>query len=256
VPNASLFCEEIEKNGFATCEAVVSAAEVEELRAAINQIKERARVRKKIGVFAVRNLLEESPEVRKLACSPVMRRLIESVLGTECQAVRGILFDKVPDANWKVPWHQDVTIAVQRRIESEGFGPWSMKGDVLHVQPPAAVLEKMLSVRLHLDPCGEANGALRVIPGSHRWGRIAEEQIPSIRATTSEHACVMGIGDVLLMRPLLLHASSASRVPDHRRVVHLDFAAAQLPPGMGWFSEPRVREFPTNGSSGALTTHT
>jgi ectoine hydroxylase-related dioxygenase (phytanoyl-CoA dioxygenase family) len=99
------------------------------------------------------------------------------------------------------------------------------------------VLEEMLSLRLHLDPCGEGNGALRVIPGSHRCGRIAEEQIPSIREASSEHICVLGVGDVLLMRPLLLHASSASRVPDHRRVVHLDFAAVQLPPGMGWFAE-------------------
>lgn len=236
--NASIFSEEVEKHGFATCEAVVSAAEVEELRAAINRLNEQAGVRKKLGVFAVRNLLEESPEVRELACSPAIRRLIEPVLGAESYAVRGILFDKVQDANWKVPWHQDVTIAVQNRIETDGFGPWSMKADVLHVQPPAAVLEKMLSVRIHLDPCGEANGALRVIPGSHRLGRIAEEQIPSIRATTSEHTCVMGIGDVLLMRPLLLHASSASRVPDHRRVVHLDFAAVPLPTGMGCSGKP------------------
>jgi ectoine hydroxylase-related dioxygenase (phytanoyl-CoA dioxygenase family) len=100
------------------------------------------------------------------------------------------------------------------------------------------VLEEMLSLRLHLDPCGEGNGALRVIPGSHRCGRITEEQIPSIRQASSEQICVLGVGDVLLMRPLLLHASSASRVPDHRRVVHLDFAAVQLPPGMGWFAEP------------------
>ncbi len=140
---------------------------------------------------------------------------------------------KVPDANWKVPWHQDVTIAVQNRIEADGFGPWSIKADVLHVQPPAAVLEQMLCLRLHLDTCGEGNGALRVIPGSHRWGRIAEEKIPPIREASPEHVCVLGIGDVFLMRPLLLHASSASRLPDHRRAIHLDFAAVQLPPGYG-----------------------
>ena len=234
---ASLIRDEVEKNGFATCEAVVSAAEAEELLAAIKRVNERPGVRKRIDVFAVRNLLEESPEIRELARSPAIRHLIEPVLGAECYPVRGILFDKVPDANWKVPWHQDVTIAVQNRIEAYGFGPWSVKDDVLHVQPPAAVLEKMLSLRLHLDPCGEGNGALRGIPGSHRWGRIAEEKIPSVREASSEHVCVLETGDVLLMRPLLLHASAASRAPDHRRVVHLDFAAVQLPAGMGWFSE-------------------
>ena len=110
-----------------------------------------------------------------------------------------------------------------------------MKADVLHVQPPAEVLEHMVSVRLHLDNCGEENGALRVIPGSHLHGRIPEADIPAMRETP-EVVCAVGIGGALLMRPLLLHASSPSRVPGHRRVVHLDFASVQLPNGMRWFS--------------------
>jgi hypothetical protein len=237
VSDASSIRDEVEKKGFAKCRAVVAATEVAELLRAIGRINEQAGLRMTRGVFAVRNLLEECLEIRDLAYSPAIRRLIEPVLGAECYPVRGILFDKVPDANWKVPWHQDVTIAVQNRIEADGFGPWSMKADILHVQAPAAVLGGMLSLRLHLDPCGEENGALRVIPGSHRWGRIAEQQISSIREASLEHVCDLGTGDVLLMRPLLLHASSASRVPAHRRVVHLDFAAVQLPAGMGWSSE-------------------
>ena len=111
-----------------------------------------------------------------------------------------------------------------------------MKADVLHVQPPAEVLEHMVSVRLHLDNCGEENGALRVIPGSHLHGRVPEGDIPTMRETP-ELVCAVGIGGALLMRPLLLHASSPSRVPGHRRVVHLDFASVQLPNGIRWFSE-------------------
>jgi ectoine hydroxylase-related dioxygenase (phytanoyl-CoA dioxygenase family) len=175
--------------------------------------------------------------VRELADSPAIRDLITLILGRSFRPVRGILFDKIPNANWKVPWHQDLTIAVQERMESEGFGPWSMKADVLHVQPPAAVLENMISVRLHLDNCDAENGALRVIPGSHLLGRIAEARIEGIRKNTEDQVCVVGAGGALLMRPLLLHASSQARVPGHRRVIHLDFASAQLPLGMKWFSE-------------------
>jgi hypothetical protein len=226
----------VEKNGFAVFRAVVSPTEIAELLAAISRMKGHRGLRKKTGVFAVRNLLEECPEIRKLACSQAIRSLIEPVLGTEFLPVRGILFDKIPDANWKVPWHQDVTIAVRNKIEANGFWPWSVKAGVLHVQPPVQILGEMVSLRLHLDPCGEENGALRVIPGTHRRGRIAEELIPAIRDVSVEHVCAVGTGDVLLMRPLLLHASSASRVPNHRRVVHLDFSASQIPKGMGWFS--------------------
>ena len=229
--------EEVEKRGFATCSDVLSPIEVQDLLIALEHIEGTLSVRKRGGIFAIRNLLDVSPEVGELAHSTAVRELVEPVLGPDCFPVRGILFDKIPDANWKVPWHQDVTIAVQDKVEVEGFGPWSMKSDVLHVQPPAYVLERMLSVRLHLDTCGEANGALRVIPGSHRQGRIPEEQIPTIRQTSYEHVCALEVGGALLMRPLLLHASSPSLVPEHRRVVHLDFAAVQLPNGMKWFRE-------------------
>ena len=231
----------VKTDGFAIVEGVLSPTVVEHLLSSLEHIGDTASVRKRGGIFAVRNLLDVSPEVRELAHSEAVRALVEAVLGDRFFPVRGILFDKIPDANWKVPWHQDVTIAVQERVEAEGFGSWSMKADVLHVQPSAEVLEHMVSVRLHLDNCGEENGALRVIPGSHLHGRIPEDEIPAIREQTPELVCAVGIGGALLMRPLLLHASSPSRAPGHRRVVHLNFASVQLPNGMRWFSEDATR---------------
>ena len=227
---------DVQTDGYAIVEGVLSPMTVEHLLTSLQQIADTGSVRKRGGVFAVRNLLDVSLEVRELAHSEVIRALVEPILGKRFFPVRGILFDKIPDANWKVPWHQDVTIAVQERVEAEGFGPWSMKADVLHVQPPAEVLEHIVSVRLHFDHCGEENGALRVIPGSHLYGRIPEEDIPAMREK-AEVVCAVSAGGALLMRPLLLHASSPSRVPGHRRVVHLDFASIQLPNGMRWFSE-------------------
>ena len=231
------FRDEVEAHGFAICEDVISLQDVDRLLGAIERIDQVGSARKRGGVFAVRNLLDMSAEVRELAASAVLRKLVQIILGPDFIPVRGILFDKIPDANWKVPWHQDVTISVRERVEAEGFGPWSIKADVLHVQPPASVLERMISIRIHLDPCGESNGALRVIPGSHRHGRIPETEIEEVRYGTPEKICAVRAGGVLLMRPLLLHASSPSVVPDHRRVIHIDYAAVGLPNGMQWYSE-------------------
>jgi ectoine hydroxylase-related dioxygenase (phytanoyl-CoA dioxygenase family) len=228
---------EIEKNGFAIREAVLSIGEVERLKADIDGIDQAESVRKRGGIFAIRNLLDASAEVRQLAGGASIQNLVEPVLGPDSIPVRAILFDKIPAANWKVPWHQDVTIAVQEKVEADGFGPWSIKADVLHVQPPAFVLERMISVRIHLDPCGETNGALKVIPSSHLEGRIPEDRIEAIRARIPARVCAVETGDALLMRPLLLHASSSSQVASHRRVVHIDFAAVELPNGMKWLSE-------------------
>ncbi len=226
----------IEADGFSIIENVLSEQSINRLLAALGRINQTDSIRSRGGVFAVRNLLDLSREVRELAESEAIRSMVEPVLGTNSFPVRGILFDKIPHANWTVPWHQDLTIAVRSRVEAEGFGPWSVKADVLHVQPPAWVLENMLAVRMHLDPCGPGNGPLRIICGSHRHGRIAEASIAGLRENSVETVCEVGAGGVLLMRPLLLHASSPSRVPAHRRVIHLDFASTPLPDGMQWLT--------------------
>ena len=139
---------EIETDGFAIREAVLSYESVQRLLSSLEQINEEGSIRKRGGIFAVRNLLDISTDVQELANSALVRDLIEPVLGPDYFPVRGILFDKIPDANWKVPWHQDVTIAVQSRVELDGFGPWSMKADVLHVQPPAFSQRSLRAARL------------------------------------------------------------------------------------------------------------
>lgn len=232
---------ELNANGFAIVEGVLSEDETLRVAAAIERLADvDSKLQRRGELFAVRNLLDVVPEVAKLATSDKLRALLEPILGKQLTPVRGILFDKVPEANWKVPWHQDVTIAVQEKLEVEGFWPWTTKAGVIHVQPPASVLEHMLSVRLHLDPCPATNGALRVIPASHLRGPIPEGEVPAIRAAIPEHVCEVGLGGALLMRPLLLHASSASQNAAHRRVIHLDFASVQLPGGMRWFSESKA----------------
>jgi ectoine hydroxylase-related dioxygenase (phytanoyl-CoA dioxygenase family) len=225
----------IQDDGFAIIDEVLDEGTLAKLEVALRLVGESdSSLRRRETVFAVRNLLALVPEVAELAESQAIRQLVEPALGDNFLPVRGILFDKVRGANWRVPWHQDVTIAVQSRVESDGYGPWSTKAGVLHVQPPARVLENMVSLRLHLDPCGERNGALRVIPGSHRSGRITADAIPEFRDRFGEHVCALERGGALIMRPLLLHASSPSQNPGHRRVIHLDFASARLPNGMQW----------------------
>lgn len=110
---------------------------------------------------------------------------------------------------------------------------------MVHVQPPARVLERMLTVRLHLDDCDETNGPLLVLPGSHRGGRLAASEIQRQRTLTPSVACPVPGGGALLMRPLLLHASSASQSPRHRRVIHLEYAAEPLPAGLQWHQNGR-----------------
>ena len=172
----------------------------------------------------IRGLLRSSDVITHWAHSEAVLKLLPENL----RPVRGILFDKVPGANWKVAWHQDMTITVVARHDVAGYGPWSLKEDAWHVQPPMEVMEAMTTLRLHLDDTPAENGALRVIPASHLVGRLSAKDIARCREAVSEHVCEARAGDILLMKPLLLHASAPSTRPGHRRVVHIEYARTSL----------------------------
>lgn len=224
----------VEREGFAVVPGVIEEGEISRANSMLERAANSAGVLRRGGVYAIRNLLETVPGLCELIDATRVRPLAAQVLGASCFVARSILFDKTPEANWKVAWHQDLSIAVRERRDAEGFGAWSEKAGVVHVQPPAEILERMLAVRLHLDASDDENAPLRVIPGSHLRGRLSAEAIARVRANSTIVSCLVPRGGALLMRPLLLHASSAARAPSHRRVVHLEFAAGELPAGLEW----------------------
>lgn len=215
--------QEIAQSGFAMIRGVMSDAEQQALLAALGEVAGAGR----------RGLLGQSA-VAALARSEGWLSLIRPHLPAEPRPVRAIYFDKSAEANWGVPWYQDLTIALQAQAEAPGFGPWSVKEGIAHVQPPVESLEQMLTIRLHLDDADETNGALRVLPGSHRFGRLTGERIQELRGQGAGFLCEAAAGDALLMRPLLLHASSRSTAPRHRRVLHIEYAGFPLPEQLQW----------------------
>ena len=186
-----------------------------------------------VEVAGRRNMLSV-PVVEALATSEKLLDLVRPHTGGEPRPVRASWFNKSVETNWLVAWHQDLAIAVRERVDVPGFGAWSVKEGVPHVQPPAEVLQRMLSVRIHLDDADGENGALRVIAGTHRLGRLSAEQIAALRAEREETLCVAAAGNALLMRPLLLHASGRSTRDRPRRVLHLEYAGRDLPGGLTW----------------------
>jgi hypothetical protein len=158
--------------------------------------------------------------VRALATSPAIRALVEPVLGPDGFAYRATLFDKTPTANWLVAWHQDLVVPAAERRDVPGYGPWSQKGDVWFVQPPVEVLRELLAVRIDLDGSDAANGALRVLPGTHRLGVMPPARCAKSVATIPSVICAVPVSGALLMRPLLVHPSSRAATTTHRRIVH------------------------------------
>lgn len=214
----------LEKDGFKWHRGVFTESQVETLR------REAELVADATGSACVRHLRKRSRIFHDMSVSePIL-----SLFSTGLRPVRSILFDKTPGENWPVAWHQDLTIAVDVRQDLPGYGPWSCKEGVPHVQPPIPLLQRMVTLRVHLDPTPESNGALRVVPGSHRHGRLSSEEVAAYHKE-NVLVCECAPGDVLLMSPLLLHSSQRSAEPVRRRVIHIEYAReADLDPRLQW----------------------
>ncbi|HEU6448735.1 MAG TPA: phytanoyl-CoA dioxygenase family protein [Verrucomicrobiae bacterium] len=225
---------EFAKNGFQIFHSVFSWKQCDSLSLELSKqfLNQQKSTKSKIG--GVRNLLKNS-SVEAIATSSQLISVLEKITGEKLFPVRAIFFDKTVESNWMVPWHQDLAIAVAEKIETPDFAGWSIKDEVLHVHPPQQILEKMVTVRLHLDNCDVQNGALKVISGSHQNGKLNANQIADLTRTKDVVICEVPKGGMVLMRPLLLHSSSPSENPSHRRVLHIEYAADELPNGLKWF---------------------
>ena len=170
---------------------------------------------------------------------PALEEVLEDLAGMiapilpGARAVRAVWFDKTRQANWLVPWHQDRTVAVRERCDVPGYGPWSVKQGVCHVEPPFALLAAMLTVRLHIDDCPAGNAPLEVAIGSH-CGRVAADSAAGLAEQFPRHLCLASAGDLWLYRTLILHRSARAVTPGRRRVLQVDYCAEDLPEGLQW----------------------
>lgn len=222
---------ELNAKGFVIVPHVLDTRQVSDCREDITSLLDESRP------AGVRGLVGKSQAVSALAQSQQIRSLAGVGLGGDVRLVRSIFFNKDADANWQVAWHQDLAIAVREKSEVEGYSNWSIKDGAQHVQPPVAILERMLTIRLHLDDADESNGALWVSPASHRLGRIPAAQAADAAERLGKQLCEVRAGDALLLRPLTLHASRKGASEKPRRVIHLEFADIDLPMPLRWCEE-------------------
>lgn len=101
---------------------------------------------------------------------------------------RAILFDKRADQNWCLGWHQDHTIAVKQRVEVDGFGPWSVKSGMVHVEPPFGLLASVVTLRVQVDPVPVTNAPLLVASGSHKHGSNSHARNSRCRPSMRRHS--------------------------------------------------------------------
>ncbi|HOY13079.1 MAG TPA: phytanoyl-CoA dioxygenase family protein [Saprospiraceae bacterium] len=217
---------ELNKSGFEIIENVFSNEEVNE----IIELLEPQEINKEFGI---REFLTSRPQLSEKVFSKRLLAIVQKISPGCQKAIKSIYFDKPPNANWVVNWHQDLTINLKNRLEFENFKNWRENSQRIVVQPPIEILENIFTIRIHLDDCSKENGALRVIENSHKKG-VIEIKEWMLNKNGIERICEVKRGGILIMKPLLLHSSKRTENQNNRRVIHIEFTDKELPSGLFW----------------------
>jgi hypothetical protein len=224
---------ELETNGFSFINNIYSEIE-------INQILNCLEIAKLDGdsvvntqdIFSIRQLLIIIPGLEPLLFNSKFKYLVNELFKSNCFLTKGIYFNKPKESNWFVGYHQDLSISVKTKTVLNDYINWTFKKGRYGVQPPNQILSDTITIRIHLDDTNKENGALRVIPKSHLKGVIRLDSMGL--DTKNEFVCEMKKGGVMLMKPLILHASGRTTNGKNRRVIHLELNKHDLQEPLSW----------------------
>jgi len=212
--------KQVDRDGYGIVSTVVDRLVVRDL---IERLNGSELPRSRAGV---RHLMKD-PWVAQLAAREEMIGIAREIVGSKAWPFRATLFDKSPSSNWLVAWHQDRALPLRERREQPGWGPWSVKEAVNYAHAPREALERVVALRLHLDDSNENNGPLRVLPGTHRGGVLTDDEVHRLAEGITAVECLAAQGGVVIMRPLVIHASSKATSEQPRRVLHIEYAATE-----------------------------
>jgi ectoine hydroxylase-related dioxygenase (phytanoyl-CoA dioxygenase family) len=209
----------VEKQGFAIIPDVVPKSDIARI---VRDLAENPLPRSRAGSrHAMRH-----PSIATFAHHASLIGLAQEITGGGAIPFRATLFEKSPNSNWLVVWHQDTTLPIQHRQDIPGWGPWSVKDGITYAHAPAAALEKVVALRVHLDDSTTENGPLRVLPGTHNIGVLDDDAIHRLASDVNPVDCIIPLGGLIAMKPLVVHASSKSRAEQPRRVLHIEYASS------------------------------
>lgn len=237
------YLNQVNNEGFSIINNVYSENEMEQIISLIEDktesSTENATFRKSQDLFAIRQFHKEIPETLSFIFNKNLQEIVQSTFGKGYFITKSIYFDKPEKSNWFVAYHQDLTISVDQKIETEDFENWTVKQNQFAVQPPVEILENNFTIRIHIDKTTKDNGALKVINNSHSKGILRIENLDF--ESEKETICEVEKGGVMIMKPLLFHASNKTTNNERRRVIHIELSRQQLPNGLEWSEKTMLK---------------
>jgi len=152
------------------------------------------------------NLVDKGEVFREAIARPEMLALVESVLGEGFKLSSLNMRSANPHSASVQPFHIDMGLLPDQKGYAVCNCVWM------------------------LDDFTLENGALRVIPGSHKWGKKPQDEMADPYASHPKELLVTGrAGTVVVMNAHAWHGGTANRTDKERRALHSFFCRHDIP---------------------------
>lgn len=194
---------QLEEQGFVVLEGFMAEPLLAELRERIEELFQRegwqagAEFKQEPHARRLANLVDKGEVFRKIIAAPEILEYVGVVL----------------EERFKLS-----------SLNARSADPLSDSSQPLHCDMGALPDEKgnwVCNTVWMLDDFTTRNGALRVVPGSHRWGQLPQDVLEDPSAPHPKEILVTGsAGSVVVMNAHLWHGGTANRTPRPRRALH------------------------------------
>ncbi len=204
--------QELADAGFTVLENYMSPELLENMQARVDQLladegaAAGSEFKTEENARRLANLVDKGEVFREAIAQPEMLALVESVLGDGFKLSSLNMRSANPHSSSVQPFHIDMGLLP----DSEGYA--------------------VCNCVWMLDDFTLENGALRVIPGSHKWGKKPQDELADLYASHPEELLVTGpAGTVVVMNAHAWHGGTANRTGKERRALHSFFCRRDIP---------------------------
>lgn len=202
---------ELDELGFALLPNFAPADLLAELRDAVARLYAAegqdagSEFRQEPGCLRLANLVDKDAVFLRVIAAPAILALVGHVLGPDFKLSSLNCRTALPGCAPQ-PLHADMGGVADDR------GPW------------------VCNVLWMLDAYTPDNGPVRVVPGSHRWRRLPQSELPDPRAThPAEQIITSPAGSVVVMNAHAWHGGLDNRTPGNRTSLHAFYCRRDKP---------------------------
>jgi ectoine hydroxylase-related dioxygenase (phytanoyl-CoA dioxygenase family) len=199
--------QQLEEKGYFVLPGFLSPEEVEKFREKVEEVfaaegdRAGAEFKMEPGTRRLANMVDKGELFEKVIETPEVLECMAAVLGPDFKLSSLNVRSANPNSNCGQPLHADSGLLPDERGNSVCNSVWM------------------------LDDFTEENGALRVVPGSHRWGRLPEPD-----AKVDGEVLVTGkAGTVVVMNAHMWHGGTDNRTDKPRRAMHVYYTRGDMP---------------------------